>query len=192
MNSQSLYDKAVRSYLLTKYTPAANTCNKAILAIKQDDDEALKVNIWALYLNIASTLLVGASTLPPAKLFGLDQTTVSSVQDVCRSIWIKLVQAYQPLELMDHKLVSACLVLDLKLNQFAEAREVAESWFACLPDLVLDDIANGRQSDESYIEIVQLYTCRILPAMNDFESAITFLEYNSVLTDSKKKVFIIT
>lgn len=107
MNSQSLYDKAVRSYLLTKYTPAANTCNKAILAIKQDDDETLKVNIWTLYLNIASTLLVGASTLPPAKLFGLDQAAVSSVQDVCRSIWIKLVQAYQPLELIDHRLVSA-------------------------------------------------------------------------------------
>lgn len=82
--------------------------------------------------------------------------------------------------------------MDLKLNQFTEAREVAESWFACLPDLVLDDIANGRQNDESYIEIVQLYTCRVLPAMSDFESAVTFLEYNSVLTDSKKKVFIIT
>ena len=73
-----------------------------------------------------------------------------------------------------------------------EAREVAECWFASLTDLVLDDIANGRESDENYLEIVQLYTCRILPGMNDFESANTFLEYNSVLSDSKKKVFIIT
>lgn len=72
------------------------------------------------------------------------------------------------------------------------ARESSESWFASLPDLLLDDITCGRKSDESYIEIVQLYTCRILPAMNDFESANVFLEFNSVLSDSKKKVFIMT
>lgn len=71
-------------------------------------------------------------------------------------------------------------------------REIAEEWFASLSDLVLDDIANGRQSDDEYIEIVQFYTSHILPGMNDFESANIFLEYNLVLSDSKKKVFKIT
>ncbi len=82
--------------------------------------------------------------------------------------------------------------MDLKLNQHIVGREIAEGWFASLPDIVLDDIANGRQSDDGYIEVVRLYTCFILPGMNDFESAKTFLEYNSVLSDSKKKVFKIT
>lgn len=84
------------------------------------------------------------------------------------------------------------LLLDLKLDQAMVARESAETWFAALPDLLLDDIACGRTSDEAYVEIVQLYTCRILPAMNDYESANVFLEFNEVLSDFKKKVFIIT
>lgn len=84
------------------------------------------------------------------------------------------------------------LNLTLKLNQHVVGREIAEEWFTSLPDLVLDDIANGRQSDDEYIEIVQFYTSHILPGMNDFESANTFLEYNSVLSNSRKKVFNIT
>lgn len=84
------------------------------------------------------------------------------------------------------------LNLDLKLNQHMVGREIAEEWFASLPDIVLDDLENGRQNDNGYAEVVKLYTCYILPEMNDFNSAKTFLEYNSVLSDSKKKVFKIT
>lgn len=107
MNSQSFYDKAVRSYLLTKYIPAANTCNKAIAAIRNDEDETLKLNIWTLYLNIASTLLIGASQMPPLKLFGIKENEHSSVKDVCQCIWNKLVISYGSVELLDPRLVSA-------------------------------------------------------------------------------------
>lgn len=108
MGSQSLYEKALRSYLLTKYVPAANTCNKAITALTKDDDETLRLNIWTLYLNIASTLLVGASQLPSVKLFGIEDNTVKSFGDVCRAIWLKLnTEGYSHSEYIDPRLVSA-------------------------------------------------------------------------------------
>lgn len=83
-------------------------------------------------------------------------------------------------------------MFDLKLDQASVARDSVESWFAALPDLLLDDMAQGRTSDEPYLEIVRLYIGRILPAMQDFESAHVFLEFNEVLSDSKKKVFLMT
>lgn len=108
MTSQTLYDKALRSYLLTKYVPAANTCNKAIAALTKDDDETLRLNIWTLYLNIASTLLVGASQLPSTKLFGIEDKKATSFGEVCTAIWNKLnTEGYSENEYIDPRLVSA-------------------------------------------------------------------------------------
>lgn len=107
MTSRYLYDKAVRSYLLTKYVPAANTCNKAIAAITKDDDGILRLNIWTLYLNIASTLLIGTSPLPPLKLFGINENEESSAQHVCQRIWNKIAEAYGSVDLIEARLISA-------------------------------------------------------------------------------------
>jgi hypothetical protein len=81
--------------------------------------------------------------------------------------------------------------MDLKLNQLAVAREISEDWFASLSDSVLDQIS-ANQDDQvvvlGYNEIVDMYITRILPGMDDFESANTFLQYNSVLSHTKKEV----
>lgn len=108
MGSQTLYEKALRSYLLTKYVPAANNCNKAIAALTKDDEETLRLNIWTLYLNIASTLLVGASQLPSLKLFGIEDNNVKTFGEVCRAIWQKLTtEGYSHSEYINPRLVSA-------------------------------------------------------------------------------------
>lgn len=107
MSAKTFYDKAVRSYLLTKYIPAANTCNKAIAAISKDEDANLKLNIWTLYLNIASTLFIGASPIPSVKLIGLSDVDNQNIQHVCQSIWNKLVTAYGSMDSLDARLVSA-------------------------------------------------------------------------------------
>ncbi len=108
MTSQTLYDKSLRSYLLTKYVPAAYSCNKAIATLTKDDDETLRFNIWTLYLNIASTLLVGASQLPSTKLFGIENKNITSFGNVCTAIWNKLsTEGYSHSEYIDSRLVLA-------------------------------------------------------------------------------------
>ncbi|KAG2206640.1 hypothetical protein INT46_009927 [Mucor plumbeus] len=190
MSATVLYDKAFRSYLLTKYTPAANTCLKAIAALKDDDQKSTRLNIWTLYLNITSTLLVDTPFLGiNMKLLGIQ--SVSSIEEVCRSIWKKVTEeGYQGVGNTDSRLVSACIAMSIQLNQLSVARNIAEEWFASLSDEVMDHISANRDQDqitEGYNKVVELYVGRTLPRMHDFESANTFLDYNSVLTDSKKK-----
>ncbi|KAG2206163.1 hypothetical protein INT47_003812 [Mucor saturninus] len=187
MSTKTLYNKAVRLYLLTKYVPAANTCNKAIATLTKDEDDTMKLNVWLLYLNIASTLLIGTSPMPPVKLIGLNEDENQTTQQVCQSIWNKLVTAYGSVEALDARLVGASLRLNLKLDQASVARDSVESWFAALPALFLDDMTEGRTSVEPYLDIVRFYIARVLPAMQDYESAHIFLEFNEVLPDSKKK-----
>lgn len=81
--------------------------------------------------------------------------------------------------------------MNLKLNEVKVARDIAEDWFAALPDTTLDHIYRNQENDQvgiGYKEVVQIYTTRILTALNDYESANTFLEYNSILNDHQKKV----
>lgn len=107
MSATSLYDKAFRSYLLTKYTPAANTCLKAIAALKSDDQNSTRLNIWTLYLNIASTMLVDTPFLGVnMKLLGVPPA--NSMEQVCRSIWNKVsTEGYAGVGNTDARLVSA-------------------------------------------------------------------------------------
>ncbi|KAG1094515.1 hypothetical protein G6F42_018739 [Rhizopus arrhizus] len=190
MSATALYDKAFRSYLLTKYTPAANTCLKAIAALKSDDQDSTRLNIWTLYLNIASTLLVNTPFLGlNMKLLGIP--VANSMEQVCRSIWNKVsTEGYGNVGNTDARLVSACVAMNIELDQLAVARSIAEEWFASLSDEVMDHISANREQDqvtEGYNKVVELYVGRTLPRMHDFESANTFLDYNSVLTDTKKK-----
>jgi hypothetical protein len=204
MSAQALYEKALRSYLLTKYTPAANTCLKAIAALPTTSENNLRLNIWTLYLNIASTLLVGTPFLGVnLKLLGID--TANSVEQVCRLIWKKVTEeGFAAVDSIDARLVSAwyvmcsmtlssfnsristSLVMDLKLDQLAVAREISENWFASLSDNTLDHMSANQ--DPGYNEIVDIYITRILPGMDDFESANIFLQYNTVLSQTKKEV----
>lgn len=107
MSATVLYDKAFRSYLLTKYTPAANTCLKAIAALKNDDQKSTRLNVWTLYLNITSTLLVDTPFLGiNMKLLGIP--SVNSMEEVCRLIWKKVTEeGYGSVGSTDSRLVSA-------------------------------------------------------------------------------------
>ncbi|KAL0140743.1 hypothetical protein V8B55DRAFT_1510087 [Mucor lusitanicus] len=178
MSATALYDKAFRSYLLTKYTPAANTCLKAIAALTSDDQDSTRLNIWTLYLNITSTILVNTPFLGiNMKLLGVPPA--NSMEQVCRSIWNKVsTEGYKSVGNTDARLVSACIAMNIELDQLAVARSIAEEWFASLSDEVMDHISASREQDqvtEGYNKVVELYVGRTLP------------HYNSVLTDTKKK-----
>lgn len=85
--------------------------------------------------------------------------------------------------------------MTLKLNVPTIGRQIAEQWFATLSDNKLDYLGSFQGQDDtneifmiSYLELVDIYVTRILPESNDFESAKSFIEYNSFISDEKKEV----
>jgi hypothetical protein len=76
-------------------------------------------------------------------------------------------------------------------------RQAAEQWFATLPDSTIDHLTLRAQTSTtttadiyyaSYLQVVDLYASRVLPDCGDLESARSFVEYNSFLSDEKKEV----
>ncbi|KAI8991690.1 hypothetical protein BDF20DRAFT_845850 [Mycotypha africana] len=192
MSAQAFYEKALRCYLLTKYTPAVNNCLKAISYSKNETvDSSLLSNIWTLYINIATTLL---SFTAPAnetllkKLLHLKEYH-SSKQETCYFIWKNVAdEGFQgDVSQISSTLISVCLAMALNLQQPSLASNIAEEWFSALPDHVLQEIAEGNDR-AGYNDIVDQYIVNILPIMDDFDSALTFLEYNTIIPDARKKV----
>lgn len=101
---QAQYNKALRYFLLTKYSHAATSCVKALDQLpsldNQDDSlttTTLRFQLWLLYINVASTLLSTPSqslvlTNRLAKQFGLPSTSTQSMEHFCLAIWERLVK----------------------------------------------------------------------------------------------------
>ncbi|CAO3702281.1 unnamed protein product [Rhizopus stolonifer] len=185
MSAEILYDKALKSFLLKKHSLAASNCTRAIAVIH--DNENLRFNAWMLYLNIAST--AGALTPHMAKLLGIKESS-----SMCCVIWTKLKENYNITSNIDSRLVSSFITMTINLNQLSVAKDIIEEWFTCLSDATLDYVSNQTKKEEkhdvltcTYIDLVELYVTRILPGLGEFETAETFIEYNTVLTESKLK-----
>ncbi|KAI9244473.1 hypothetical protein BDA99DRAFT_566226 [Phascolomyces articulosus] len=210
------YQKALRFYLLTKYTTAATACVKAITrlpkpnAIEETDAytnvdiqdlEALRYSIWTLYLNIATTLLTQQdNNLTPhvTKLFGLSPTAAKSHDQFVHEMWQLLSEGYAGSGNVDPRLVSSCLVMTLKLQAVNVGRQIVEQWYATMSDATMDYISSiagqersGSLSNDVYyngcMEAIDLYVTRILPGMNDYETAVSFVQYNPLISDEKKE-----
>lgn len=87
--------------------------------------------------------------------------------------------------------------MTLKLQVIKTGRQVAEEWYASLSDATMDYFSsmaqqsNREQADVYYdgcVNAINHYATQILPAMNDYDSAISFIQYNALLDEEKKKV----
>ncbi|ORE02806.1 hypothetical protein BCV72DRAFT_214490 [Rhizopus microsporus var. microsporus] len=192
MSAEELYNKALRSFLLKKHITAINNCNKAIPALSSNyqnaNAETLRMNIWTLYLNILAILLKDSKFNSLVKLPGFEK--VGSLQDACFCIWNKVKEGHGGIHSVDPGLVSTMISMDVNLQQYSCAKVVAEEWLYSLSDAILDHISQQIENDDdrisyAYNKIVELYIIRILPGLYDFETAESFLEYNSILTGTK-------
>jgi hypothetical protein len=80
------------------------------------------------------------------------------------------------------------------------ARQITESYLATIPDgmmIHLETAAGALTSVErgnkdplmtNYERLVELYVVHVLAKLNEWDSARQFVEYNTVLSDSAKKV----
>ncbi|KAI9484704.1 hypothetical protein BDB00DRAFT_792669 [Zychaea mexicana] len=209
---QLQYQKALRFYLLTKYTTAATACVKAIIRLPKQSNgteqedvninelEALRYSIWTLYLNIATTLLtLQDNKLTPhvTKLFGLSPAAAKSHDQFVHEMWQLLTEGYGGPGNVDPRLISSCLVMTLKLQAVNVGRQIVEQWYATMSDATMDYISSiaaqegSEPSDDVYyngcMEAIELYVTRILPAMNDYETALSFVQYNPLLSEEKKE-----
>ncbi|KAI8150314.1 hypothetical protein BJV82DRAFT_573479 [Fennellomyces sp. T-0311] len=208
---QSQYQKALRFYLLTKYTTAATTCVKAIARLPKPNAEnngslsnediheleALRYSIWTLYLNIATTLLTQDKLTPHVtKLFALSPSAAKSHDQFVHEMWQLLGDGYGGPGNVDPRLVSSCLVMTLKLDVVNVGRQIVEQWYANMQDATMDYISgiaaqegSSSSTDVYYngcMEAIDLYVTQILPAMRDYETAISFVHYNPLISDEKK------
>ncbi|KAG1445150.1 hypothetical protein G6F46_012308 [Rhizopus delemar] len=195
MSAEVLYNKSLRSFLLKKHSLAASGCVKAIALLSKDynnsEVENLKLNVWMLYLNVVSTIIGNPKSTQAhyAKLLGTNSSQLQP-NDVCSFVWRKLKESYSTAENIDIRIMSTLLTMTANLEQFAVAKDITEEWFTCLSDAVLDNISQQIKQEHNYlvcayIEIVELYVTRILPGLNEFETAEAFIDYNTILTESK-------
>ena len=88
--------------------------------------------------------------------------------------------------------------MTLKLDTVNVGRQIVEQWYANMQDATMDYIsaitAQGEASSSTDVyyngcmEAIDLYVTRVLPAMNDYETAMTFVQYNPLISDEKKEV----
>ena len=72
--------------------------------------------------------------------------------------------------------------MTLKLQAVNVGRQIVEEWYATMSDVTMDYISSiaiqQEESDDVYyngcMEAIDLYVTRILPAMNDYETAVSY------------------
>lgn len=191
--------------MLKKYTTAASATLKAIadLAKLPQDSlnvgqlEQLRFSIWTLYLNVTTILLThNTPSQQLASLVGLSASAAKNPEHFVLAIWQLLSEGYSGPGNVDPRLVCACLIMTLKLQVIKTGRQVAEEWYASLSDATMDYFSsmaqqsNREQADVYYdgcVNAINHYATQILPAMNDYDSAISFIQYNALLDEEKKK-----
>lgn len=84
------------------------------------------------------------------------------------------------------------MVLCLQFSAVKVAREIAEQWYASLPDVTIEYLVqNQDMSNPVYaacMNTIEIYLLKILGGMEDYHSAAAFLEYNGFISQDKKKV----
>lgn len=115
-NIDRQYQKALRSFLLKKYTTAASATLKAIadLAKLPQDSlnvgqlEQLRFSIWTLYLNVTTILLThNTPSQQLASLVGLSASAAKNPEHFVLAIWQLLSEGYSGPGNVDPRLVCA-------------------------------------------------------------------------------------
>ncbi|KAJ1659245.1 hypothetical protein IWQ61_001648 [Dispira simplex] len=111
-------------------------------------------------------------------------------------VWQALVEAYQgEVYRLPGEVVVAAGLLALQFRLPRKAAHWVETWFAGLPDTVLDllegsDLTRRNDWYRTYEQVAELYLLQILPSVKEWSSAKAFLEYNQILEPDTRRAFI--
>ncbi|KAJ1950802.1 hypothetical protein IWQ62_006508, partial [Dispira parvispora] len=116
-------------------------------------------------------------------------------------VWQALVEAFQgEVYRLPGEVVVAAGLLALQFRLPRKAAHWVETWFAGLPDTVLDLLEGSTQEGSdltrreawyrTYEQVAELYLLQILPIAKEWSSAKAFLEYNQILEPGTRQAFI--
>ncbi|KAI9355921.1 hypothetical protein DFJ73DRAFT_247896 [Zopfochytrium polystomum] len=90
------------------------------------------------------------------------------------------------------QVIVARMLLLTRKSRFLDARDLFEAWISAVPDAFVLRAAAGHPPESVYYEqLVELYTLHALPGINDFTSAVGFLELNDVLSIDQRQTLLI-
>ncbi|ORX72217.1 hypothetical protein DL89DRAFT_110238 [Linderina pennispora] len=135
-----------------------------------------------------------------------DAATLEKLPGSVRQVWDAIMRAFGGYAgNVDSEVLVPTVLLCLKLRDAKTARDIVEAWFATLSDDTMYLLQNGNKGagkivqnrqqratmvQASYMRVCELYTLHILPQLNDFDSAYTFLDLSTVVSAHTKDGFV--
>ncbi|KAJ1957627.1 hypothetical protein EC988_000734, partial [Linderina pennispora] len=214
---RTLHQKASRALILGQGAAAWNLCREAIqycnierLTEEYGEEQArqLSCRLWILYICVLSSLteLAASDGQIQVKRTNKDAAPLEKLPGSVRQVWDAIMRAFGGYAgNVDSEVLVPTVLLCLKLRDAKTARDIVEAWFATLSDDTMyllqnsnkgaGKIVQNRQQratmvQASYMRVCELYTLHILPQLNDFDSAYTFLDLSTVVSAHTKDGFV--
>ncbi|KAJ1951541.1 hypothetical protein FBU59_000084 [Linderina macrospora] len=214
---RALHQKASRALILGQGAAAWNLCREAIqycniekLTEEYGEEQArqLSCRLWILYICVLSSLteLAASDGQIQVRRTNKDTAPLEKMPGSVRQVWDTIMHAFGGYAgNVDSEVLVPTVLLCLKLRDAKAARDIVEAWLATLSDDTMymlqssnggtGKIAQDRQQraimvQASYMRVCELYTLHILPQLNDFDSAYTFLDMSTVVSASTKDGFV--
>ncbi|OAQ27412.1 hypothetical protein K457DRAFT_634613 [Linnemannia elongata AG-77] len=171
----------------------------------------LKQKLWILHSTIFGAMLTDRAASEESKgnsgglLNGVRKrvsgsSSKDSPEKLVRDLWKRLVEDYAGLEGdVDGQVMVPFVMLCVQQKLYTLARQIVEAYLATIPEgmlIHLETAAGVSLNPEgpkdplmtNYERLVELYLIHVLAKLGEWTSATDFLQYNTVLSDSSKKV----
>lgn len=196
------YNKATQSFLLREYDTTWTHVTTALDQLREFDisvvDGVLMRKAWVLFVSLVGAVLSQRQQGKRVKLANgrgsLGAYTAQGPEQVMKSLWSTCVDAYGGVEgHVDGSVVVANILVELNVHQVELARSVVEGWLGTLSEFVLTFLEEHSGDDDeismAYERVVELYILHVLPKLGEYEYAREFLNFNSILTEDKKRIY---
>ncbi|CAJ0827649.1 8094_t:CDS:2 [Entrophospora sp. SA101] len=200
-NLIKLYKKATEAFLLRDYDIAYSLSTEAIVSLNKlltftstntnndstitiataannnQGNNALKKRIWCLYVNLIASLLSEKSPVNTSNLYLIRFLKLPS-EIVAEEIWNKVI-----VEGFDN-----------------EEGQVPEQWLISIPDTLTQkpiqmpinettENHNAVEDLKNYEQIIEIYILNVLPKLNDWDYAKSFLNDNDIINKDRKILY---
>ncbi|KAJ3091517.1 hypothetical protein HK102_000263 [Quaeritorhiza haematococci] len=172
---------------------------------KQLELDVRKISKLFLQQNLKEASQLGTTTLKRARTQGVFQPAnpahklllllnlriaAQSVDLDFESTWNDVVSCFAGVEALPADVLILGILEFLKRNRFRACKDTIEKWLAAQPDAFYLKVAQGIEPEAIDCErIVELYVLHMLPALQDWNGAFQFLEFNETLPAGRREVY---
>nr|CAG8617368.1 3481_t:CDS:2 [Entrophospora candida] len=178
-----------------------STITIATAANNNQGNNALKKRIWCLYVNLIASLLSEKSPVNTNDLYLIRFLKLPS-EIVAEEIWNKvIVEGFDNEEgQVPGEIVISCVILCLNKQIPKIARMIIEQWLISIPDTLTQkpiqmpinettENHNAVEDLKNYEQIIEIYILNVLPKLNDWDYAKSFLNDNDIINKDRKILY---